>query len=930
MARQISVEVSELVKDLIIQVTGYQGGSESFNRVQKYFHEKLRKSDTMYFLNKTEVDKIMAGMAEKFNFHGFFSQSEALIEAYNNYITKNVPEYHLTSRLNVVKFLLCMSEKPTSKFLENPHEFQIQPQEKDEEINWSEYLMEGIEYSIPKIDESSDCSEISSITDDRYTPDYFEDNKTAPLVTITSCEKDVVMNLRANREELYNTIQHTWYNDTNFQDKPFSERREANIGMLWEKHLENQAMGLVVLKKSTVLSEYKVLREILWQLWETHTSTVFYFDGNIIKIRDNVTISSLRAGSFKNFLENQVVPYIHLLEFFRDFDKLFDIKNEECVTTVSQTYRSYNNSLQNLIRPLYLKLSQLEDKVREQETIYTLLNLSEDLEHFFEPIKLLKTIHDYVVIDFEKNQNIISATSLLTRLHDSLQFSTNKLDQDLRVTLYIESLYYYLNVVHSWFVKNDFNDYSNEFLITKSTDTGCDLNFVISDEICISDGLLKIMSTLVLKIGKNVHLLRLLKDFSLVNDREETIYEEFVRRVLEELCRLFNSDEKIFIDENFETTEEISYKFPVISSDDCSKPTEMDKLDNLVDTTDGFLMLAFEDYFKYDKEEVEPKKRSLFEKISSITKTFFPVSNFFEKIFCGILKERFTVSGLKVKNILMEEYLLEKEFRFMRHIFLFFDNLLFPFYRRFFMEVYAQNKNWGNDIWLTSHLQDIIMDIYPEFYEKCSVQIDENWKVCNDALEACNMISLQLDIPWPLNLIIIPSQIDMYKDVFHFILKIKWGLYTLNNLSFTDLEPRRQKDRINFKSHKSTIMKLKYLRFAFNNLLNSIHHYIFSFIFTKCLQKFELDFEEANDLSSIISSHADFINSSNRMVNEVKECGQIDRPFDSVTTCIKILKYMWENPLYATPERLYDIYKNYKRTFNIINPIISPTCLFDY
>lgn len=64
-----------------------------------------------------------------------------------------------------------------------------------------------------------------------------------------------------------------------------------------EKYLEKQAMGLVVMKKSTIISEYKVIREILWQLWDLHTSSVFHFEGNDLTTRSNITISSSRAVS---------------------------------------------------------------------------------------------------------------------------------------------------------------------------------------------------------------------------------------------------------------------------------------------------------------------------------------------------------------------------------------------------------------------------------------------------------------------------------------------------------------------------------------------------------------------------------------------------------------------------------------------------------
>lgn len=97
----------------------------------------------------------------------------------------------------------------------------------------------------------------------------------------------------------------------------------------------------------------------------------------------------------------------------------------------------------------------------------------------------------------------------------------------------------------------------------------------------------------------------------------------------------------------------------------------------------------------------------------------------------------------------------------------------------------SKNKNWGNDVWLTSSLQDILIDVYPDFYEKCIVHVKENWRLCPDSLETCNMVLLQYTIDWPLNIIISSAQMAVYKDIFQFILKIKWGLYTLTHLYFT-------------------------------------------------------------------------------------------------------------------------------------------------
>ncbi|KAJ8968454.1 hypothetical protein NQ314_002293 [Rhamnusium bicolor] len=771
MARQIHDDINIAVKELITDISGFEDGTDMFNYVQKHILTTLKKGGTMYFLNKREVDKSIAGMAEKYIFHGFFPQAKALQDSYNSYVTENLAKSELMCRLNIVKFLMCMSERPTSNFLEKPEEFEPEPVEEEEEINWGEYLNEGIERWSPNFDDTSGSSATSVYDDDINDALDGPGTSTATLpVVIDSTDREVVVDLRSNREELLATVQHTWYHQERFHMAPVSKWREANIGILWEQFLEDQVKGLVPIEKASILSEYKVIREILWQLWSLHTSAVFELDGNQLRPKTNVTISSVRTGAFEKFLA-EFVPYMEVLDFFREFSKSLEIPADECITTVPQTFRSYNNSLQNIIQPIYKKLSKLEDLVREQETTYTLLKLADELQLIFEPVLLLRKIHKEVVIDLDTNSQLRCATVLLSGLHNSLQYSASKLEQDLRMTLFLDSLYHYFTLIDSWLMKNDLSDYSGEFLIKNnnrnlyaSTDDdeyeygsmsesqSWKLNFDLRgelDEFCQNNGIIKIVRETVLQIGRNIHLLRLLGKFSLINDCKETIHQEFIRKTLEELCKFYNINADESVLEKIEQDEDDiggkDYKYPVVCTDECKKPTDMDKLENLVDTTDGFLMLAFNEYFIEKPQKSEPKPITLFEKFSLTTN--------------------------------------------------------------------AANKHWGNEIWLTAHLHDTIMDIYPEFYENCVVQVKENWKQCVKSLEACNMVNLQYEIQWPLNIIINPPQMALYKDIFQFLLKIKWALYTVNHLVFTDLEPKKL-NKSQPKTHKTTIMKLKYLKFA--------------------------------------------------------------------------------------------------------------------
>lgn len=76
------------------------------------------------------------------------------------------------------------------------------------------------------------------------------------------------------------------------------------------------------------------------------------------------------------------------------------------------------------------------------------------------------------------------------------------------------------------------------------------------------------------------------------------------------------------------------------------------------------------------------------------------------------------------------------------------------------------------------------MDYYPELYEYCRIDVSPNWRICKNPLIAWEMVSLHYKIDWPVSLIIQESQMIKYRELFQFLLKIKWAMYALNRLRF--------------------------------------------------------------------------------------------------------------------------------------------------
>lgn len=124
-----------------------------FNHIEKHVINCVHNADSMVFLKKKDIDRSMTSLSDKFIFHGLPIQANDLLRHYDNFLPNTTPKDQCECRLNIVKFLLCLAESPTSKFLTDPQEISVIQQE--EEIDWPAYLKEGIGRWTPPPDVSS-------------------------------------------------------------------------------------------------------------------------------------------------------------------------------------------------------------------------------------------------------------------------------------------------------------------------------------------------------------------------------------------------------------------------------------------------------------------------------------------------------------------------------------------------------------------------------------------------------------------------------------------------------------------------------------------------------------------------------------------------------------------------------------------------------
>lgn len=109
---------------------------------------------------------------------------------------------------------------------------------------------------------------------------------------INITQKEQLQDFSNAREFLVQNIQSTWFTQDLVIMLPESRSVESRAGLAWEHYIEKKTFGL--LPKSNTLSEYIVLREIIWQFFVPVSAFVFKLNGNTLIVRDDVTISSIR------------------------------------------------------------------------------------------------------------------------------------------------------------------------------------------------------------------------------------------------------------------------------------------------------------------------------------------------------------------------------------------------------------------------------------------------------------------------------------------------------------------------------------------------------------------------------------------------------------------------------------------------------------
>ncbi|KOC65482.1 Gamma-tubulin complex component 5 [Habropoda laboriosa] len=758
------------MKQLITTITCFEENEEGFRICERFCMTNIKHYRYLSVDSNTTKEAIKA-LITKFSIHGKYDVAKKFEELVDTFLSsfdfEQHPQYDLQWYLLTLLLELaketCKSDLESLKLTRGECTFSVMGENENEvteEIDWAEYLKEGQENSFNNYKSDTE-SEWSNDTEDNVdvgsnfeVPITITDSDKA--VCVPTAEKELnKLSLALNEEVksknwLLSNVQNTWWNELEWRKCPVKSRFcDAHLCEIWHKATSEDFYTL------GTLSEYLVCRELLWMFYVPMHMVVFQQNKETkFSIHPNVSIPSLTTVAFNSILS----PFCEYFSMIRDIEefgvKLYSEQNSICKKP-PLTYETYNAILREHLMKFKNEIIDIEKNLMQQDKTFTFLSLSSILKKNLYSIKILHEVHKKAITNWESCPNWKCASKLLSFLYFEVQNSHNQERTNICISLYLSSLTVYLNIIDTWLSEGRFEDWREEFIITRLSNKAVPENsgqyetFSLRplDNICLADPIMQFLIRKVQHIGQSIELLVSL-------DRITDIWS----------INTANSAEILF--------------------------------------------------------------------------------------------SRYNGASKLVKNIMSEEYKLESHLTLMRSVYMMeAGHIMNKFYQRLFYEI-ETNQLWNNSYFLSCILEEILSQWWSDLSSRWSITVSNTHT--DQVLLAIDNITLHYTIGWPINIILNEKTFIKYNEIFRFQLKLKWALWTLNNLRFSDLEGSKSIYERN-KLEQFHIRRIESLRFCLLHAISSINAYLSGQVVQNLSLVLEKSLEQVDSLDAIISVHNEYL-----------------------------------------------------------------------
>ncbi|XP_065364468.1 gamma-tubulin complex component 5 [Calliphora vicina] len=833
-----------------------------------------------------------------------------------------VDHYEVDVHWSLLDFLFTLAYNPTGALRKNKNKIVIQPaiseevDDQDEEKEyWKNVLKEDF---IPMPASVSSDSELSDWSDHEESPSPTNNETTVAenltledVKSLTSFNQSMLGELKPPeksipfrkfdatnaKEKLQDLIQHSWWKTKNYEHRNAiieSKHKDANFAQSYSRYLSETSNNLIRFCVPITISEQHVMRELLWMFHMPQKCSMFTInEDNQLKLKDNVTIPSCSVSSFESYIEENFLPFINMMQILRNFHKSI----YSCEDRVPpRTLECYAANLNLHLSPIWQDLLAYEKRLLNPQDFHinTLINMRLSLKDALRHLESLFECHQQVVLNWRQYPSHISAAFLLASLMHCYKVECNVEKSNLFISLLLASIKVFCEIIDTWWTEGRLDDWQQEYIVERVSNVD---HTVCMREYCKNKRKAFFVPNHVSKMIEENSLFHLMQEHSLEAGRTLNLLYE-INRIgdLRYKCdamqgKLYN----VFIDDFLKqvktvqievekesgasgTTDEVSEDSGYCNeaATNTPKPKEESILNNLT-TQDEFLLMAFalntsqEDLTANScfTENDQPEHceamagetlnaRTIFDLLQK-SKNYLPLEEAVINSLNRILKIRIAFANCFVMRLYRDEFMILKHLQNIRKVLLMeASDLMHQFYSKLFQQI-ESGETWANPSLLTMQLDDIICAKYPEMSSLFRLEINSVFRCqTTKVVEAVEEIVVTYNLSRELAHIISAEDIQSYNKVFCFLLKVKWGITTLEKLQFA----RSHKRRIpyaKFEMIDLIMRRLEQLRFWMMYAIQSIHFHLMTHVLQSMGEQLNIKIDNCVNLKEMEMVHKSYL-----------------------------------------------------------------------
>uniref|UniRef100_A0A1A9WVA5 Gamma-tubulin complex component n=1 Tax=Glossina brevipalpis TaxID=37001 RepID=A0A1A9WVA5_9MUSC len=904
--------ILECIPQLVKELTGFDDNDENLYHCEQFAWYIIRCHRNLS-TNRHDVRRRIEGLEERFRVENCAEYADYLGRLCDQIICHPlcVEHYEIDVHWSLLDFLITLAYNPTGALRRNKHKIDLNLPHSPEDtrnatnelIYWRNVLKENFIPTTAYEDSNSDLSEWSdeegnNINEHDQTSLQIQATDRRSINCVTG--EEVLANIKPPQKsnpfiefdgknakaQLWDTVQHSWWltdhNSDQCQAMLESRHVEANFSQYYSRFLNETSNNLIRFHIPSTITEQHLMRELLWMFHKPINCSIFSVDKeHNIRKNQSFTLSSVTGEGLSIYLENQFIPYIRMMDILTTFHKsIYD----GSICSPPPTVECYAASLHLHLKPIWEQLLHYEQRLLQQKDheINTIINMRSYLNNAFTRLRSLHDIHQQVILSWVQYPPHICSAFLLAGLTQCFLVENNITISNLAMSLLLASIKVFCEIIDTWWAEGRLDDWHQEYIVERISYVDQSVcmreyrknkskSFFVPSQVTktiLENSLFLLMQEHSLKAGRTLNLLyeiNRIRDLRNTCDAVEgKLYNKFIKDFLQQVTTIQNelkkqsqtSSSSEYLDDENECYNDAS-----TSTSDIKMKTES-VLNNLT-TNDEFLFMAFALNTNEADEltvisESTPNALDIFEQLQR-SQCSLPLEEVLIKTLTRILNHRIELANSFVMKLYREEFAILKHLQNLRKVLLLeASDLMYQFYSKLFKQI-ESGVHWANPSLLTMQLDDNISVRFPEMSSLFRVEIVSDFRCqTTKVAEAVDGLMITYNFSRELKLIVNDEDIEAYNKVFRFLLQVKWGLTTLERLSF----PRSRKcptPYANLTMIDLVIRRLEQLRFWMIYALQSVHFHLMTHVLQSMGDQLDKKINQCQNLQDMKMVHKSYL-----------------------------------------------------------------------